>query len=81
MAEILSLPKNFSSLGTLRYLLCMCNYCSEHTNYLNGIWYVQLLCRLPIAQTAGKFVEKYLTQVRSIRDLASPALSLEASLV
>lgn len=79
MAEILSLPKGFSSLGALRYLLCMYNYCSEHTKYLNGIWYVQLLYTLLIAQTVGDFVEKYLTQVRSIQDLDSPALSLEVS--
>lgn len=78
MAEILSLPKSFFSLGALRDLLCMCNYCSEHTKYLNGIWYVQFLHTQPIAQTVGEFVEKYLTQVRSIQDLGSPALSLEA---
>lgn len=40
---------------------------------------MQLLYTLPIAQTVGKFVEKYLTQVRSIQDFSPPALSLEAS--
>lgn len=40
---------------------------------------MQLFYTLPIAQTVGKFVQKYLTQVRSIQDLGSPALSLEAS--
>lgn len=61
MAEILSLPKSSSSLVALKYLLGMHNYCSEDTKYLNGIWYVQLLQTLPMAQTVGEFVEKYLT--------------------
>lgn len=56
----------------------MYNYCIEHTKYLNGIWYVQLLHTLPMAQTVGEFGEKYLKQVRSIQDLGPPALSLEA---